>query len=308
MDSESWNWGRVRSQPRAHLEAILPLAVVLALSCSEQPRFEEHRPQPAPLDNTPLVIAGPIAPPVLLHRTEYGGNVEATALAPGCAGRVGQVPNHRLHLVQAMSFLRMAVFGRTAPEGDGSDFTLVLLGPGGTATCAVGTAGDTTAIEGAFPAGEYELYVGTTGNSDGVYNLLLTSDQNVDERNVSSALVALTPGALLFHGTLIVTEETGDVVQVGDRCEIAESAVGDGTPRLVWSVQCSGRVLYRGRPAGPRVTEDGYMARDDFTTPIDGTPSLAWDGRLAVLADVGGSPLGAFSAELTEVPYDPHQP
>ncbi|TXD38464.1 caspase family protein [Lujinxingia vulgaris] len=101
-----------------------------------------------------------------------GGSRDASSLGGSptgpCAGNIDTSPDHRVTLQSSFSYLK---FSASSPI----DTSLVILGPGGSRYCNDDSDGLDPAIEGAFPAGEYEVYIGKVGTSDSAsYTLEIT--------------------------------------------------------------------------------------------------------------------------------------
>ena len=82
-----------------------------------------------------------------------GGSQAASRRFPGCAGWVARTPDHILVATAAFSFLRIFV-------ESSADTTLVIQGPGGV-RCNDDTYLLDPAVEGAFRAGTYRIWVGS---------------------------------------------------------------------------------------------------------------------------------------------------
>jgi hypothetical protein len=97
-----------------------------------------------------------------------GGPIDASAVDSSCRGYVSAAPQHVLTLTTAMPFLRVYVQSR-------SDTTLVVRRPDGTFSCADDSYGLNPSVEGAFPAGTYQVWVGSyLANSTAPYRLSFT--------------------------------------------------------------------------------------------------------------------------------------
>ena len=84
-----------------------------------------------------------------------GGPVQAASMSASCIGNVPQVPQHRVVLQTAMSFLRTWV-------NSGTDTTLVVRAPNGMVFCADDTWGTNPGVDIVNPiAGQYDIFVGT---------------------------------------------------------------------------------------------------------------------------------------------------
>lgn len=102
------------------------------------------------------------------HKTrgQASGAAMATTLGAGaatCAGMIPAAPQHTLTLQSDFANLRVLVNSAT-------DTNLVIRKPDGTFACADDVEGLNPIVEGAFPAGTYQVYVGTYNSaSSGPY-------------------------------------------------------------------------------------------------------------------------------------------
>lgn len=101
-----------------------------------------------------------------------GGSRDASTLGGSptgpCAGNIDTSPDHRVTLQSSFSYLK---FSASSPI----DTSLVILGPAGSRYCNDDSDGLDPVVEGAFPAGEYEVYIGKVGTSDSAsYRLEIT--------------------------------------------------------------------------------------------------------------------------------------
>jgi hypothetical protein len=83
-----------------------------------------------------------------------GGSMNASVAGDGCRGFITPQPDVVLNLQSASPWFRVYVTSS-------SDTTLVLRKPNGTVQCNDDTYGTNPAIEGAFPAGRYQIWVGS---------------------------------------------------------------------------------------------------------------------------------------------------
>lgn len=89
------------------------------------------------------------------HLTGHTGGREAlTSRAPSCRGFVGHDPNHVLQLGSDFGFLRMFVVA-------GPRLTLAVRGPDGGWRCATARQHHPALQDGRYPAGRYEIFVGS---------------------------------------------------------------------------------------------------------------------------------------------------
>jgi hypothetical protein len=105
----------------------------------------------------PVSISPGFAPDPMIVRGPAGGPLPASSLDPGCRGFVNQAAPQVVNLTAPMPGLRMMV--NTA---DGTDTTLVVLGPDGQYRCSDDEGdGFDPMLTGPFPAGSYQVWVGT---------------------------------------------------------------------------------------------------------------------------------------------------
>jgi hypothetical protein len=102
-----------------------------------------------------------------------GGTVDTSSFGDSptgpCRGRIATTPNHVLTASGSFSYLRVGVQSNV-------DTTLVIEGPGGVRWCQDDTDGFNPAIGRDFPAGTYNIYVGSY-STDGDYTLSVTEYQ-----------------------------------------------------------------------------------------------------------------------------------
>lgn len=94
--------------------------------------------------------------------SEYG----TTSHGP-CVGQISTSADHVVTLRADFSFLRFRAFS----DGDTS---LVIIGPRGEQYCNDDAVGLDPAIEGAFSAGVYQVFIGSVGGQDSDYRLEIT--------------------------------------------------------------------------------------------------------------------------------------
>lgn len=126
----------------------------------------------APTENyQPITLEANFLPDPAIGTGESGGSRDATEFGSTtqgpCVGMIDTTADHRVTLQVSFDFLRFRVHSEV-------DTSLVILGPNGARYCNDDTVGLDPAIEGAFPAGEYEVYIGTVGGTDGAYRLEIT--------------------------------------------------------------------------------------------------------------------------------------
>lgn len=83
-----------------------------------------------------------------------GGSIAANTVNPSCAGHVSSRPDHIFTATGAFSSLRIMV------RSD-ADTTLVVRRPDGTFLCDDDTEGTNPVVGGAFPPGQYRIWVGS---------------------------------------------------------------------------------------------------------------------------------------------------
>jgi len=109
-----------------------------------------------------------------------GGSVDAsrhgdTSDGP-CVGQIDSSPDHKLTLTANFSYLRIQVASR-------ADTSLVIKGPRNAYRCADDVVGLDPAIEGAWPAGTYEIYVGSVDEGEHPYTIAITEIRPDVQRN-----------------------------------------------------------------------------------------------------------------------------
>ena len=127
---------------------------VLALALAVSPLGAQTGPQ---LTAPPVAGTVPLRPGFLPDpQTTSGttrGTIDASNFAPNCSGFVGAPPDHALVLRGAEPWMRIYV---TSPI----DTTLVVRRPDGSWLCSDDAFGRNPALDGAFPAGRYLVWVG----------------------------------------------------------------------------------------------------------------------------------------------------
>lgn len=134
-----------------HHKLVLALSLVVVASLADA--------QSGPALNAPPVSGTITLRPGFLPdpQTAAGiarGAVDANSYAPTCSGFVGAPPDHALVLRGAEPWMRIYVTSAL-------DTTLVVRRPDGTWACSDDAFGRNPAVEGAFPAGRYLIWVGT---------------------------------------------------------------------------------------------------------------------------------------------------
>jgi len=88
-----------------------------------------------------------------------GGNVQASTLNPSCTGWVTTTPDHLFVASDAFSNLRILV-------NSANDTTLVVRKPDGTYVCNDDAEGHNPIVTGSFPAGTYQVHIGSYNQND----------------------------------------------------------------------------------------------------------------------------------------------
>lgn len=134
-----------------------PEAVVVREMADEEP---EPVPEPEPVTTTTAPSFGTISlltgflPDPAVAEGRLGGTRDATSLDVGCVGWIDQAPGHTLDLRVDFSWLRVMVKSVV-------DATLVVRSPDGRLICNDDFDGLNPAVDGAFAAGVYEIWVGS---------------------------------------------------------------------------------------------------------------------------------------------------
>jgi hypothetical protein len=129
------------------------LAAMLAASGYGAQAVAQLNPRGRPNFGTVTIRSGFLPDPNNTHVVS-GGSIDAHTVQAGCAGFITAQPDVVLNLQSASSWFRIYV---TAS----SDTTLIVRRPNGTISCNDDTFGTNPAIEGAFPAGRYQIWVGS---------------------------------------------------------------------------------------------------------------------------------------------------
>jgi len=118
---------------------------------------EGATPEPAGVPPEPIVLGAGFVPDPHIERGTAGGPRDAHAVHPACTGWTSEVPSHVLRAPVAFTSLRVLAHAT-------DDISLVVQKPDHSYLCnddAHG-AGTDPEIEGFFPAGDYNLWVGTS--------------------------------------------------------------------------------------------------------------------------------------------------
>lgn len=146
----------------ARLAALVLLAAASPLGAQPAPRLNAP-----PRAGTVTLRPGFVPDPHAVAGTA-GGAIDANGFAPTCAGFVRAEPDHALVLRGSEPWLRIYVSSAV-------DTTLVVRRPDGTWLCDDDAFGRNPAVEGAFPAGRYLIWVGTYhASATGAYTLGVT--------------------------------------------------------------------------------------------------------------------------------------
>lgn len=101
-----------------------------------------------------VTLAPGFVPDPSVHNGTSGGAVSASSVNPSCAGYVSARPDHLFNATGAFANLRVLV-------NSTSDTTLVVRRPDGTFMCNDDADGTNPAVAGAFPPGQYRIWVGS---------------------------------------------------------------------------------------------------------------------------------------------------
>ncbi|TVR00996.1 MAG: hypothetical protein EA398_10850 [Deltaproteobacteria bacterium] len=153
-------------------------AVLMAGSASAQSNFGDFTLSPGFLPD-PAVVTG-----------ISGGNVDARQHGNtphgGCVGMIASTPDHVMTLGGDFSYLRI----RALSSGD---TTLAIRGPNGWLCNDDGPgAGLDPVVEGALPAGRYEVFVGSFGGGNHQYTLSVTEIRGNDAAQGATTNVSTT--------------------------------------------------------------------------------------------------------------------
>lgn len=113
-----------------------------------------------------------------------GGSFQASTRNSSCAGYIGAVSNHTLHLTSAFTNLRVLV-------NSAQDTTLVIQLSNGEYRCNDDGAGNMNPlVEGAFPAGIHRIYVGSySQGTTPAYTIGITENANVTPATLAGGAV-----------------------------------------------------------------------------------------------------------------------
>jgi hypothetical protein len=252
--------------------------------------------------------------PTMLSGTA-GGPLQASSFDPSCSGWLPRVPNHTLRLSGPIPNLRLLVHSDI-------DTTLVVRLSDGRYLCNDDSDGFDPVVEGAFPAGEHRVYVGTRfyvgtarqGNS-WTYELGITTNPGLTPSTMAGgagsgagAGVEAPPGTVRRSGTATVMLATGDLpgVHPGTTCTYTQTAADSVLTSFDcrWRVECSGIVVYGEGTGGYTRCQDpswpsGVLVVDPGTTSADGDPALIVNAGGLLCNDDAEGPRGAFAIIAT---------
>ncbi|MFW5878211.1 MAG: hypothetical protein ACOCVR_00195, partial [Myxococcota bacterium] len=117
-------------------------------------------------DYQPVTLSPGFVPDPRTLTGASGGPVDAGNMGGECVGMIDNTADHVMTLTDDFSFLKLSV------ESDG-DTTLVVKGPGGN-RCNDDTNGLNPVLQGSWPAGRYEIYVGSMGGGNHRYTISVT--------------------------------------------------------------------------------------------------------------------------------------
>jgi len=105
--------------------------------------------------NTGTMMIGPgFTPDPMTRQGEGGGPFDGTRHGDNCIGWIGAVSDERLHLTGEFNYLRVAA------RSD-QDIALIIRMSDGTYRCNDDSEGLNPMIEGSFPRGIHQIYVGS---------------------------------------------------------------------------------------------------------------------------------------------------
>jgi hypothetical protein len=315
-----------------HARAVIGSYLLLGACCFDA--FSPHPPPtPLPPPSMPGTGTGPLLPggsgtgtglPIsfgpgsadpALTQGYAGGPILANTMDPTCyAGHYAVTPSHVLTLSASMPYVRIMAYSAA-----GTDLTLFVRSPNGTATCNDDSDGLNPTVEliGAMP-GEYQVYVGTySAPGPEPYQLGVSVQRSIISSTMLSAPTTMVPetsapptpisGTPEHTGTATVSTVSGNVpnVSAGSTCTFTQSRVvatgGPGVLDCRWTVTCGGVDLYGGvGPGGYQPCTDpswavGTLAMDIHTTGTDTDPTLLFSGNVMTIGDDSSGPYGSFT-------------
>jgi len=288
-----------------HGELAAAACVILLCACSSSAAPAHPR---QPITDVPIEVDGPLEPPLFLYGSEAGGSANASDLGPGCTGWVQAGPNHRLAVRESMPFLRIMALGGLQPGGTLAQLVLAVRGPDGSVRCSEGAPDAAPIVDGFFPVGEYEVFVGARARgSVNYYRLGVASSADITPSTIFAAIMSSTPGLVTRRTTLEVASATGGPLSSRDPCAFEQVVGSDG--RLDQSVMCGATALWRGRR---EISDPGRAAGavvvDAETTAEDGSPAFLWDASGLRMHDDSSGHWGVFEVEFRELPFGPVTP
>lgn len=115
-------------------------------------------------DYEDLTIAEGFVPDPAELTGDAGGTRAAADVHAGCVGEISTSPDHSVTLQGSFDYLSFRVFSS-------SDTSLVIRKPDGTYFCNDDSVGLDPKIDGDFPAGTYQVFVGSIDGSNPAYRL-----------------------------------------------------------------------------------------------------------------------------------------
>lgn len=236
-----------------------------------------------------------------------GGPTDASTMSPTCRGFVPSSPSHVLVLGAAFPTLRLLVHSE-------ADTTLVVRMADGSIRCNDDSDGFDPVVEGPFPQGSHEVFVGTyAAGAPSAYQLGITVNPALTPSTMTvQPIVATVPGGgtgparVLREGVATVAIATGNLpgVAQGTVCNWQQTTA-DPTSGYDcrWRLACAGQVLYGDGEGGYAPCSDpswppGTFVADMGTTAQDRDPSFMFAvGSMTVRDDETGA-RGAYSVTL----------
>ena len=268
------------------------------------------------MDGPVTALTPGFSPDPMILRGSAGGPTDASTQNPMCRGFVGLLPSHTLQLASPMPL-------RILAHSD-ADTTLVVRLADGSYLCNDDTDGHDPVVEGSFPAGDHDVFVGTySSGSSAPYALGLTVNPAILPSTMEAPQPVVggpmggplggptgggpAPGTVLQTGTATVALVTGNLpgVTAGSTCSYTQSAADPSSGfDCRWRVECNGVVVYGDGTGGYAPCHDpswppGVLVADTGTTGVDNDPSLVINpGGMSVRDDAQG-PRGEYSITAT---------
>jgi hypothetical protein len=237
---------------------------------------------------------------ISVYGTVSAGRLEASTLGADCEGWVSGQPTYRVRVLESLPFVRLVVMPGLSPDGSSSRLSILIRGNGRTlcSPLPLGTTG--SVLDGSLDAGDYDVYVVNAQPDSSYFRFVLTTSHEINSTNASLADLLDAP-QVVSRASLYVARVEGVSVALGTRCDVVESTVGDGSVRVLWTLQCEAREFYRTiRPVSDGLESGGVLFADEATTRVDGNPYFVWREELAVLRDDETGSRGPFLMEFTE--------